>query len=168
VRDGPDVPDALHPSAQRVADALLNAGVAGRVRQFHSSTRTAADAATALGCELGAIASCLVFMADGVPVVVITSGAHRVDTDHFADQVGVAAIRMATASEVRAATSQPIGGVAPVNWPARLRVYIDTDLEQYEVLWSAAGTPNAVFPTSFDELRRLTGAVPKAVARARS
>ena len=154
---------ALHPSAQRVADALVAAGVEGHVRQFEASTRTGADAAAALGCELGAIASCLVFVADSEAIVVITSGAHRVDTVLLARSIGAASIRMATAGEVRSATSQPIGGVAPINWPSSLRVYIDEDLEQHAKIWSAAGTPNAVFPTSFDELGRLTGAIPLAV-----
>ncbi len=154
---------ALHPSAQRVADALVAAGVAGRVLQFEASTRTAADAAAALCCDVGAIASCLVFVADDEAIVVITSGAHRVDTALLAGSIGAAAIRMANAKEVRAATSQPIGGVAPVNWPSTLPVYIDADLEQYVEIWSAAGTPNAVFPTTYEELRRLTGAIPKAV-----
>ena len=163
MRDGPDVSGSLHPSAKRVADALRAAGVHGQVTQFDASTRTAAEAAAALGCELGAIASCLVFMADDVPIVVITSGAHRVDTNYLAGHISAAQIRMATASEVRAATGQPIGGVAPINWPSRLRVYIDRDLEQHAAIWSAAGTPNAVFATTFDELRRLTGAAPQAV-----
>ena len=122
-------PPALHPSAQRVADALRAAGVHGVVRQFEQSTKTSADAAAALGCDLAAIASCLVFVADEEPIVVITSGAHRVDTTFLAGALGVATIRMANASEVRAATGQPIGGVAPINWPSSLRAYIDAALE---------------------------------------
>jgi prolyl-tRNA editing enzyme YbaK/EbsC (Cys-tRNA(Pro) deacylase) len=162
-----DRPPALHPSAQRVADALAAAGVHGEVREFTQSTKTSADAAAALGCELAAIASCLVFMSDDEPIVVITSGAHRVDTAFLARDVGAATIRMANASEVRAATGQPIGGVAPINWPARLRVYLDSDLEQHAEIWSAAGTPNAVFPTTFDELRWLSSATPQAVVPSR-
>jgi len=158
-----DLP-ALHPSAQRVADALHAAGVQGTVRQFEQSTKTSSEAAAALGCDLGAIASCLVFVADDMAIVVITSGAHRVDTTFLAARIGAASVRMATASEVRTATGQPIGGVAPINWPASLRVYLDEDLERHPEIWSAAGTPNAVFPTTFDELRRLAGATPQAVA----
>jgi prolyl-tRNA editing enzyme YbaK/EbsC (Cys-tRNA(Pro) deacylase) len=160
-------PPALHPSAQRVADALRAAGVHVEVRQFEQSTRTSAEAASSLGCDLAAIASCLVFMADDEPIVVITSGAHRVDPAFLARDIGAATIRMANAREVRAATGQPIGGVAPINWPARLRVYLDEDLEQHAAIWSAAGTPNAVFPTTFDELRRLTSATPQAVVPSR-
>ncbi len=149
---------ALHPSAQRVADALAARGVTGRVREFSQPTRTAREAAAALGCPLGAIASCLVFVIDGEPCVVITSGAHRLDTAHLAAGLGASEVRSATADEVRAATGQPIGGVAPVNWPRPLRAVLDRSLQPYGELWSAAGTPHAVFPTTFEELRALTGA----------
>lgn len=148
----------LHPSAKRVADALAVRGVAGRVHEFAQGTRTARDAAAALGCPLGAIASCLVFMADAVPCVVVTSGAHRVDTAFLARLLGVSELRPATADEVRAATGQPIGGVAPVNWPTPLRTVLDAALAAFDEVWSAAGTPHAVFPTTFEELQRLTGA----------
>jgi prolyl-tRNA editing enzyme YbaK/EbsC (Cys-tRNA(Pro) deacylase) len=141
--------------------------VTGEVRQFAASTKTAQEAATALGCALGAIASCLVFVADGEPIVVVTSGVHRVDTVFLAASIGVSSIRMATASEVRAATGQPIGGVAPVNWPGSLRVFLDQDLSAHDEIWSAAGTPNAVFPTTFDELRGLASASPQAVVERR-
>ena len=157
-------PPSLHPSAQRVADALGAAGVRGEVRQFEQSTKTSAEAAASLGCDLAAIASCLVFVADGEPIVVITSGAHRVDTTYLAGGIGATTIRMATPSEVRAATGQPIGGVAPVNWPSSLRVYIDNELVAHSEIWSAAGTPHAVFPTTFEELRGLTAATPIDVA----
>lgn len=150
--------DALHPSAQRVADVLAERGVRGRVRQFTEPTRTAREAAAALGCELGAIASCLVFMVDDEACVVITSGAHRVDTAILAKGLGASDVRPATAEQVRAATGQPIGGVAPVNWPGALRVVLDRSLMAHDELWSAAGTPHAVFPTTFEELRRLTDA----------
>jgi prolyl-tRNA editing enzyme YbaK/EbsC (Cys-tRNA(Pro) deacylase) len=154
---------ALHPSAQRVADALGAAGVRGRVREFTVPTRTSAEAADALGCELAAIASCLVFMADDEPVVVIKSGAHRVDLARLAAELGAASVRQADAKEVRAVTGQPIGGVSPFNWPTTPRVLIDATLELLAQIWSAAGTPNAVFPTTYDELRRVTGAIPVAV-----
>ncbi len=152
------VAGGLHPSAQRVADALEAAGVRGSVREFTTPTRTSAEAAAALGCQLAAIASCLVFVADDEPIVVIKSGAHRVDIAHLAGELGATEVRQADAKEVRAVTGQPIGGVAPVNWPTSPRVFIDATLEPLGEIWSAAGTPNAVFPTSFDELRRVTGA----------
>jgi prolyl-tRNA editing enzyme YbaK/EbsC (Cys-tRNA(Pro) deacylase) len=154
----------LHPSAQRVADALRSAGVPGEVREFAVPTRTSVEAAAALGCELAAIASCLVFVADDEPIVVIKSGAHRVDLEHLGGVLGAAAVRQADADEVRAVTGQPIGGVAPVNWPTSPRVLIDASLEPLGEVWAAAGTPNAVFPTTYGELRTLTGATPVAVA----
>lgn len=154
----------LHPSAQRVADALDAAGVRGSVREFAVPTRTSVEAAAALGCPLAAIASCLVFVCDGEPIVVIKSGAHRVDLAHLAHELGATEVRRADATEVRATTGQPIGGVAPVNWPTTPRVFIDASLEAIGEIWSAAGTPNAVFPTSFDELRRVTGATRVTVA----
>jgi len=160
VSHGPDGGPALHPSAQRVADALRRGNVPGRVREFATPTRTSLEAAAALGCEVGAIAMCLVLVADGEPLVLIKSGAHRVDLTHLAAELGVAHLRQADAKEVRAVTGQPIGGVAPVNWPTTPRVLIDVALESYTEVWSAAGTPNAVFPTTFGELRSLTGATP--------
>ena len=150
----------MHASAQRVANALKAKGVAGPFREFSDSTKTAADAAAALECAIGAIASCLVFVLDGEPVVVIKSGAFRVDTKKFAGLVGGNTMRQANADEVRAATGQPIGGVSPVNWPGPLQVYIDSSLSTFERLWAACGTPNAVFATSYDELIALTGAQP--------
>jgi prolyl-tRNA editing enzyme YbaK/EbsC (Cys-tRNA(Pro) deacylase) len=152
--------EGLHPSALRVAQALESHGVVGPVYQFEASTKTAADAAAALGCDLGAIASCLVFMHDDAPLVIIKSGAFRVDTSQFVALVGGTSLRRASAEQVREATGQPIGGVSPVNWPGPLRVFIDDYLARFGQIWSACGTPNAVFATTFDELIRLTGAQP--------
>ncbi len=160
--DQPHELDKLHPSAQRVASALLEHGARGPFREFAASTKTSADAARALECEVGAIASCLVFMLDDEPVVVVKSGVHRVDTQKLATIAGAERVRQATPDEVRAATGQPIGGVSPVGWPGALRVFIDETLAEFERVWSACGTPNAVFATTYDELRRLTGATPLA------
>jgi prolyl-tRNA editing enzyme YbaK/EbsC (Cys-tRNA(Pro) deacylase) len=143
-----------------VADALAAAGAQGEVREFTAPTRTSAEAASVLGCDVAAIASCLVLVADGETIVVIKSGAHRADLAHLAEVLRVAEVRQADPKEVRAATGQPIGGVAPANWPTAPRVFIDETLEPFEEVWSAAGTPNAVFPTNYEELRRLTGATP--------
>jgi prolyl-tRNA editing enzyme YbaK/EbsC (Cys-tRNA(Pro) deacylase) len=107
----------MHPNATAVAAALALAGATGEVRELADSARTAAQAAAALGCTVGAIANSLVFMADEHPVLILTSGAHRVDTAHVAGQLGVGAVRRATPEQVRAATGQPIGGVAPVGHP---------------------------------------------------
>ena len=150
--------EGLHPSALRVAQALEEHGVVGPVHQFEASTKTAAEAAAALGCELGAIASCLVFMLDAEPVVIIKSGAFRVDTKRFVTITGGTSLRQATADEVRQATGQPIGGVSPVNWPGPLKVFIDDYLARFERVWSACGTPNAVFATTYSELARLSRA----------
>lgn len=150
--------EGFHPSALAVAQALESRGAKGPVHQFDLSTKTAKDAARALDCELGAIASCLVFMQGDEPVVIIKSGAFRVDTERFVEIVGGSPLRRASAEEVRAATGQPIGGVSPVNWPGPLRVYIDDYLQQFSQIWSACGTPNAVFATTFEELIGLTNA----------
>lgn len=153
-----------HPNAQRVAEILAAAGAGGAVREFDESTRTAKDAAAALGCPVGAIASSLVFMADGDPLLIVTSGAHRVDTDLVAAALGITELRQAKPDEVRAATGFPIGGVAPVGHPRPVRTLVDAHLREYDVLWAAAGTPRAVFSTTFDELVRLTGAEEVTVA----
>lgn len=137
---------------------LTAAGLHSQVRTLADSTRTAAEAAAALGCEVGAIASSLVFLADGEPILVLTSGSHRVDTAHLAPQIGATAITRASADDVRAATGQPIGGVAPVGHPTPVRTYIDVELRNHGELWAAAGTPHSVFEISYDDLLALTGA----------
>src|SRR5450759_816512 len=103
--------DEVHPNTQAVAAALARAGAAGQVQEPEASTRTAA---AALGCPVGAIANSPVFLADDQPVLVLTSGAHRVDTAHLAAQLAARAVRRASPEQVRAATGQPVGGVAPV------------------------------------------------------
>ena len=153
----------LHPSAQRVADALTSKGVHGPFREFEASTKTAAAAAQALGCDVGAIASCLVFMVDDEAVVVIKSGSFRVDTDYLGAIANGTIVRQASPEEVRIATGQPIGGVSPSGWPQALRVFIDDTLNGFDRLWAACGTPNAVFATNYDELRYLTDATPIAL-----
>ena len=132
----------------------------GEVRVLPESAPTAAAAAAQLGCEVGAIANSLVFDADGAPLLVMTSGAHRVDTPRVAALVGAAVVGRADARSVRAWTGQVIGGVAPVGHPAPVRTLVDAWLAKYDVVWAAAGHPHAVFPTSFDELLRITGGTP--------
>ncbi len=154
----------MHPNAARVAAELERAGLHTNVRELAASTRTAKDAAAALGCAVGAIANSLVFVSDGKPVLVLSSGAHRVDTDLVAATIGATEVRPATADEVRPATGQPIGGVAPVGHPTRLPTYIDTSLRDYETIWASAGTPHAVFASTFADLCRVTGATEIAVA----
>ena len=158
--------DALPASAQNVHDALAaaSAAAAAGVRQLPVAARTAAEAAQALGCEVGAIANSLIFMADETPLLVMTSGAHRVDVDALTRRLGRSQIRRATPGEVRAATGQAIGGVAPVGHPAPIETIVDTDLERYQRIWAAAGTPHSVFPTTFKELLQLTGGAAMSVA----
>jgi prolyl-tRNA editing enzyme YbaK/EbsC (Cys-tRNA(Pro) deacylase) len=141
----------------RFAGVLTDLGVAGAVRVLPESASTAAAAAAQLGCEVGAIANSLVFAADGAPLLVMTSGAHRVDTARVASLIGAAVVSRADARSVRAWTGQVIGGVGPVGHPAPIRTLVDVWLAKYDVVWAAAGHPHTVFPTSFDELVRITG-----------
>jgi prolyl-tRNA editing enzyme YbaK/EbsC (Cys-tRNA(Pro) deacylase) len=151
------VGEPLPATAQRVQDALAAAGVTAQVRQLPDAARTAAAAAEALGCAVGAIANSLIFMADDAPLLVMTSGAHRVDVVALAERLGKARIKRATPDQVRAATGQAIGGVAPVGHPAAVETVVDADLERYGEIWAAGGTPHTVFPTTFKELLGLTG-----------
>jgi len=145
------------PERSRIVQQhLTDAGIVSQVRELPDSTRTAADAASALGCEVGAIASSLLFLADDEPVLVMTSGRHRVDTDILAAELGASTIVMASAKQVRAITGQAIGGVAPVGHPAPIRTVIDTSLNDYETIWAAGGTPHTVMPLTFDQLTALT------------
>ncbi|MCP2256745.1 Cys-tRNA(Pro) deacylase, prolyl-tRNA editing enzyme YbaK/EbsC [Streptoalloteichus tenebrarius] len=157
-----------HPGIQKVTTALREAGAAEAalgVRVLDQDARTAAQAAAALGVPVGAIANSLVFDADGEPLLVLTSGAHRADTRLLAELVGVARVRRADPEFVRAATGQTIGGVAPVGHPAPLRTVIDEALAVHPVVWAAAGHPRAVFPTTCARLAALTGAPVARVAR---
>jgi prolyl-tRNA editing enzyme YbaK/EbsC (Cys-tRNA(Pro) deacylase) len=144
----------------RFALVLRELGVPGHVVELPSPAPTAAAAATQLGCEVGAIANSLVFGADGSPLLVMTSGAHRVDTARVAALVGASVVQRADARSVRAWTGQVIGGVAPVGHPAPIRTLVDTWLDKYDVIWAAAGHPHTVFPTSYAELIRITGGTP--------
>jgi prolyl-tRNA editing enzyme YbaK/EbsC (Cys-tRNA(Pro) deacylase) len=149
----------VHPSVERVVTALRAGGVDAEIREFSESTRTAIDAATALGVPVGAIVKSLVFAADGAPVLVLASGDHQVDTTKVAHVLDAARVGRADADLVRDATGFAIGGVAPVGHPHPLRTVIDTHLSSFEAIWAAAGTPRTVFATTYDELLRLTGAI---------
>lgn len=128
------------------------------VRRFPEGTKTAEDAARAVGCELGQIVKSLVFVADGRPVLALTSGANRVDTGKLAALTGASEVRRASPEEARAATGFAVGGTPPFGHPDRIRTFLDPDLLGYEEVWAAAGTPDAVFRTTPQELRRITGA----------
>lgn len=153
----------MHPSAEHVAQVLRDHGVAGQVRELPEPAPTAATAAGQLGCEVGAIANSLLFSADGEPLLILTSGAHRVDTAKIAAHIGAERVRRADPDFVRSATGQAIGGVAPVGHPRPVRTLIDTWLDKYDEVWAAAGHVHTVFPTSYAELIRLTGAEPAEV-----
>ncbi|GGP90719.1 prolyl-tRNA editing enzyme YbaK/EbsC (Cys-tRNA(Pro) deacylase) [Actinomadura coerulea] len=153
----------MHPNAEIVAKALLDLGASGAIVELPDSARTAQAAAEQLGCEVGAIANSLVFDADGSPLLVMTSGAHRVDTVKVAALVGAAKVRRASPEFVREATGQPIGGVAPVGHPEPIRTLVDVWLDRYDKVWAAGGHPHTVFPTSYGELLRITGGTPAEV-----
>lgn len=173
----PAVPDAPAPSApsddhahlparsRLVAQALAAAGATGAVRALPDAVRTAAEAAAALGCETGAIANSLVFTAADAPLLVMTSGSHRVDTAALAGRLGVGAVRRATAEQVTLATGQVIGGVAPLGHPAPLRTVVDVTLADHPQIWAAGGTPHTVFPTTYEELVRITAGTALCVTR---
>lgn len=146
----------MHPNAQRVQDILTALGASGPVQELVASTRTAAEAAAALGTTVAQIAKSLVFLAGSKPVIVIASGANRVSLEKLSRLFGEPVLR-ADAEAVKRHTGFPIGGVAPVGHAAPLHILIDRDLFRYPELWAAAGTPNAVFRTSPDELARITG-----------
>src|SRR5450432_701223 len=153
----------LPPQAVAVQAALVAAGVRGEVRRLDESARTAAEAAAALGVEVGQIANSLVFVADGDPLLVLTSGRHRVDTARVAVLVGVTKVGRADADFVREHTGVSIGGVSPIGHPHPLRTLVDIALNDYDVVWAAAGHTHAVFPTTFDELLTLTSGTPAEV-----
>ncbi|MEV0723159.1 YbaK/EbsC family protein [Micromonospora purpureochromogenes] len=159
-----------HPNVQAVQAALDGAGArdsAGApslVRLLPEAVHTAAAAAAALGVDAGAIANSLVFEADGEPLLVLTSGAHRVDTAELAARLGVTRLRRATPEFVREHTGQVIGGVAPVGHPRPLRTLVDTALQEYAEIWAAGGVPQAVFPSTYADLLRITAGTPTEVA----
>jgi prolyl-tRNA editing enzyme YbaK/EbsC (Cys-tRNA(Pro) deacylase) len=140
-----------------VASALAGAGIPGEVRELSEPARTAAEAARVLGCEVGAIANSLIFMSDGEPVLVMTSGRHKVDTAALAARWGRGKLLRANPDQVRQATGQAIGGVAPVGHPRRVPTVVDEALADYAEIWAAGGTPHTVFPTTAAELVVLTG-----------
>jgi prolyl-tRNA editing enzyme YbaK/EbsC (Cys-tRNA(Pro) deacylase) len=148
-----------HPAIAQFRSELERRGGTGRIVVLPDSVHTAALAAEALGCEVCAIANSLLFDAGDRPVLILTSGAHRVDTVRVAERIGVPALRRATPDFVRAHTGQVIGGVSPIGHPAPVPTYIDPWLRKYDEVWAAAGHPAAVFSSSYDELMVMTGAV---------
>jgi len=151
-------------AVKRCISALCEHGITGQVRVLSDSARTAQEAASALGIEVGQIASSLIFkLPDGSSLLIITSGRHRVDTDLVAQKLGIAELGRVDADFVKEKSGFSIGGVAPLGWLTPATVLIDEALNDYDVVWAAAGHPHAVYPTSFSELLTCTGAQPMIV-----
>jgi prolyl-tRNA editing enzyme YbaK/EbsC (Cys-tRNA(Pro) deacylase) len=144
-------------SADRFEDAARAVGHDVEVRRFPEGTKTAEDAARAIGCDLGQIVKSLVFVADGRPILALTSGVNRADTSKLAALTGAERVRRADADEVRAATGFPIGGTPPFGHPSPIRTFVDRDLMAFDEVWAGAGTPDAVFGIAPDELVRASG-----------
>jgi Cys-tRNA(Pro) deacylase len=147
----------MHPSAQRVQQTLRELGYSGEILEHEVSTRTAVEAAQAAGCEVGQIVKSLVFRLEpaGEPVLVLVSGSNRVNEKSLGRQLGGKLVR-ADADFVHAVSGYAIGGVPPVGHTTALKTYVDEDLMQYETIWAAAGTPNAVFSITPPELIRIS------------
>lgn len=147
---------------EAVERALADQGVAPKTRWFDDGVATAQQAADALGVEIGAIANSLIFTLDGDIILILASGAHRVDTEWLGERLG-GTIARAKPAEVKDATGQVIGGVAPLGHPATLRTIVDESLAAYPEIWASAGHPHAVFATTYVELVRITGGTPSPV-----
>ena len=151
-------------TVQRVQSAIAAAGMSGTVIALTNSARTAAEAAAALNIEVGQIASSLVFkLPDDSPLLIITSGRHRIDTQLVAKNLGIATLGRADADYVKTVSGFSVGGVAPLGWVSPATILIDEALNDYEVVWAAGGHPHAVFPTTFAELISCTTARPMIV-----
>ena len=150
---------ARHPTALRTAQLLRDAGIEAQVVEFDQPTRTSADAAAAIGCSVAEIAKSIVFRGktSGQAIIVVASGDNRVSEAKVAEKVGEPLIR-ADADFVRAATGYVIGGVAPMGHSQPVKLLLDQDLQRFETVWAAGGTPFSVFPLRPDQLRSLTGA----------
>jgi prolyl-tRNA editing enzyme YbaK/EbsC (Cys-tRNA(Pro) deacylase) len=146
------------PGVSRAIDRFLEAtrvlGHDVEVRRFPEGTKTAEDAARAIGCEVGQIVKSLVFVADDEAVLALTSGANRVDTSRLASLAGARRVRRANPEEARAATGFAVGGTPPFGHPERVRTFLDRDLLAFDEIWAAAGTPDSVFRTTTAELVR--------------
>ena len=150
----PDAPMAVHPNVQRVVDAGAQRGLTIEPRQFPEGTKTAQDAANAIGVEVGQIVKSLIFGVDGEIVLAYVSGKNQLDEKKLAHAAGGAKCKRVDADVVRQATGFPIGGVPPFGHATHLRVFIDPDLLAYDTVWAAAGTWNDVFEITPAELVR--------------
>jgi prolyl-tRNA editing enzyme YbaK/EbsC (Cys-tRNA(Pro) deacylase) len=145
---------------ERFGESARILGIEANIRRFPQGTKTAEDAARAIGCDVAQIVKSLVFVADDRPLIAFTSGANRVDPGKLAEVAGAGRARRATPEEARAATGFSVGGTPPFGYPAPLPAFLDPDLLTFEEVWAAAGTPDSVFPLTPSELRRASGAEP--------
>jgi prolyl-tRNA editing enzyme YbaK/EbsC (Cys-tRNA(Pro) deacylase) len=152
-------------AVKRFIQAAADLGVKGEVTVLSETARTAVDAANGLGIEVGQIASSLIFkLPSGNPLLIITSGRHRVDTDLVAKSLGIPELGRADANYVKEVSGYSVGGVSPLGWISKPEItLIDEALNDYEVVWAASGHPHAVYPTSYAELIQCTGAQPMIV-----
>ena len=152
-------------AVRRFIDAAHSLGIDGEIKVLSDSARTAIDAANSLGIEVGQIASSLIFkLPSGNPLLIITSGRHKVDTDFVAQNLNIEKLDRVDADYVKERSGYSIGGVSPLGWISKPEIIlIDEALNDYEVVWAAAGHPHAVYPTSFSELLECTGAKPMVV-----
>ena len=152
-------------SVKRAQDAMDRLNVSGRIHALSESARTAQEAADSLGVEVGQIASSLIFkLPSGGALLIITSGRHRVDTELVAKNLGIEKLARVDADFVKEISGYSIGGVSPLGWITQPELtLIDEALNDYEVVWAAAGHPHAVFPTSYSELLTCTNATPMIV-----
>lgn len=151
---------AMHPTAQKVAAAAQTLGLKLEIKEFEAGTRTAQDAANAIGCQVAQIVKSLLFVVDGQPTMALVSGSNQLDESKLAAlcSVGRKKIKRADAATTRTVTGFAIGGVPPFGHLTPLPTFIDEDFWRFEIVWAAAGTPNAVFPLSPDELKQVTNA----------
>jgi prolyl-tRNA editing enzyme YbaK/EbsC (Cys-tRNA(Pro) deacylase) len=151
-------------SVARVQGLMKELGMSGEITALTDSARTAKEAADALGIEVGQVASSIVFkLDDESPLLVITSGRHKVDTDLVAKNLGRIKLHRVDADYVKEKSGFSIGGVSPIGWVSEATILIDEALNDYDVVWAAAGHPHSVFPTTYAELIACTGAKPMVV-----
>ena len=152
-------------AVKRFQEAAHSLGVKGQVKVLAETARTAVDAANSLGIEVGQIASSLIFkLPSGNPLLIITSGRHRVDTELVAKNLGITELGRADANYVKEVSGYSVGGVSPLGWISKPEIIlIDQALNDYEVVWAASGHPHAVYPTTYAELITSTGAQPMVV-----
>lgn len=153
-----------HPSVTKFRKAASELGIKGEVIQTQETARTADEAAATLGVQVGQIVKSLVFEADGETVLVLTSGENKVDTNKVALAFNVSKVGKADADKTREVTGYAIGGVPPLGHATKMKILIDETFKKFDEIWAAAGHPHFVFPTTYEELVRLSGAIPTDVA----